>query len=373
MKQRLLLAITLITIASTSVAKDLSTYILLNKEYRHLSQESSANKNTSTGVTDVDGFESRLGVKASQELEDGVTAKGKIELGINSGRDNGNADRIRIRLAQIDLSQSGMGTLTLGQHWNPNTLRMLKLDPLTGTGAQLLGLESADVTGASGGNFGMRARYFNDGVTYTSPSMSGFKVSMTADQNSDPLDQNADGNGQEWHTLVAAYDTQMGGNTLNTHLTYAMGDIENVAGSDLDNNQSFITLGIKYSAAAYGASFAYTMDNRGQIMVGTDKEDVQRTHMLLAAWYKMNKMTYAFNYGNTAFGDKENMTSTTTDNEGGSQTQSSLGAIYALSKNVKTRLIYRMQSIKTDGDDVIAGTSKTNDTSAVILGATASF
>lgn len=361
-----------IALASNGMAQDVTPYLLINKEYRVLNQESSANKNTTTGVTDVDGFESRIGIKGKKDTEDGIAVSGKIELGINSARDNGNGDRIRIRLAHIDLMKAGSGTLTLGQHWNPNTLRMLKLDPLTGTGAQLLGLESGDVEGASGGNFGMRARYFNDGITYASPNVNGFKASLTADQNSDTLDQNSDGQGQEWHTFVLSYDVKVAGGGINSHFTYAMGDIENVAGSDLDNNQSFMTLGIKYSTKTYGASFAYTSDNRGETLVGSSKEDVERQHALLAGWYSQNKITYAVNYGATTFGDNENI-GTSTDAKGGSQTQMAAGVLYALTPKVKTRLIYRIQNIETDGNGVVAGSSNSNDTNAIILGATVSF
>ena len=361
-----------IALASNGIAQDVTPYLLINKEYRVLNQESSANKNTSTGVTDVDGFETRLGIKGKKDTEDGIAVSGKIELGINSARDDGNGERIRIRLAQIDFITEGSGSLTLGQHWNPNTLRMLKLDPLTATGAQLLGLESGDVEGAVSGNFGMRARYFNDGITYTSPSFSGFKASITADQNSDTLDQNTDGQGQEWHTFVVSYDTKIGAHGINSHFTYAMGDVENVAGTDLDNNQSFMTLGVKYSAQNYGASFAYTSDSRGETLVGANKEDIERQHTLLTGWYTQNKTTFAFNYGSTAFGDKENV-GTSTDAKGGSQTQMAAGVLYALTPKVKTRLVYRIQNIETDGNGVVAGTSSSNDTNAIILGATASF
>jgi len=94
--------------------------------------------------------------------------------------------------------------------------------------------------------------------------------------------------------------------------------------------------------------------------------------MLVAAWYTTGALTYALNYGNSVFGDKENL-GTSNDNKGGQQTQSAVGALYTVSKNLKARAVYRMQTIETDGNGVIAGTSQSNDSSAVILGVTASF
>lgn len=368
----------LIVPAMTANAAGLTPYILINKEYRSLSQDKLASKSKSTGITDVDGFETRLGAKASQDLENGMTAKGKIELGINSNRDGGNGERIRIRLAQIDLGGS-FGNVTLGQHWNPNTLKMLSLDPFTATGAQLLGLESGDVSGATGGNFGMKARYFNDGITYKTPEFAGLYASVTYDQSNDTLDRDADGGTSKWTTVLLNYSRKMmGDHTLNVHLTRAMGDVENdaTATANLDNNEAFTTLGLKFSCPKFGASAAYTIEDEAQIATAaapTVATDLETKHMLAAVWYNMNKFTFGLNYGKSSFDDKANVGTGSTDNKGGSQTQIAAGVIYKLAKNVKTRLIYRNQKIETKGNGTIVGTSKTNKANAIIAGATVSF
>jgi len=368
----------LIVPAMTANAAGLTPYILINKEIRSLSQEKTANQGKVSGITDVDGFETRFGAKASQELENGMTAKGKIELGINSNRDDGNGERIRIRLAQIDLG-GAYGNVTIGKHWNPNTLKMLALDPFTATGAQLLGLESGDVAGSTGGAFGMKARYFNNGLTYTTPTFSGLQLSLTYDQSNDDLAKDADAPSSttvnttdKWTTLVANYSRKMGEHTLNIHVTRAMGNLENQAGSTLDNDQDFTTLGAKFSCPKVGFSAAYTMENRGEANLPA-KVEVERKHMLAAAWYNMDKFTFGVNYGKTDFDDKENVGTGSTNNKGGSQTQLGLGVIYKFAKNVKTRLLYRNQKIETNGNGTVAGTSKTNKANAIIAGATVSF
>ncbi|OUR96449.1 hypothetical protein A9Q84_08840 [Halobacteriovorax marinus] len=365
----------LILPAMTANAAGLTPYILINKEYRSLSQEKTARMSKSTGITDVDGFETRLGAKASQELESGITASGKVELGINSSRDGANDDRIRIRLAQIDLAGS-IGKVTIGQHWNPNTLKMLALDPFTATGAQLLGLESGDVVGATGGNFGMKARYFNDGLTYTSPKFAGIQASLTYDQSDDDdLNQDLDGNTEKWTTLVVSYGKTFGKSSLNVHVTRATGSVENTSVMTADNDEAFTTLGLKFSCPSFGASAAYTLDDKGQINTAatpTVATDIERKHLLAAVWYNMGMFTFGVNYGKTSFDDKENLGSST-DNKGGSQSQLGLGVIYKLAKNVKTRLLYRSQKIETKGTGTVAGTSKTNKANAIIAGATVSF
>ncbi len=350
-------------------AASITPYLLLNKEYRYVSQDDAANKGNWTGVTDVDGFETRLGVKGNSKLNGNLVAAGKIELGINSQKDNGAGENIRIRLAQIDLSGK-FGKITVGKHWNPNSLRMLGLDPFTATGAQLLGLDSKDIDGAVAGNFGMKARYFNDGFTYYTPDFSGVKLSVTADQSSDTLVKDADGDTQKWTTAVLTFDKKFGNYQLNSHITYAMGDFEG-DGSNLDNDQNFITVGLKFSSELFGVSFAYTKEDRGEALNSSNKTvDVERNHMLAAAWYNYKKFTFGLNYGKTEFGEDAD-TIDGVDYKNGEQSQVAVGVIYKLSNNFKTRLIYKNQ--KTTANQAIVGTSKENKADVVLAGITATF
>lgn len=350
-------------------------YILINKEFRHIDQEDSANQRTTTGITDVDGFETRLGVKGHHKAEDGTTVHGKVELGINSKRDGqtGSAgERIRIRLAQVDLGYK-FGTFTIGKHWNPNTKRMLALDPLTGTGAQLLGLESGDVVGATSGAFGMKARYFNDGLTFTTNDMNGFAFSLTHDKSDDDLNKDDDGVTEEWTTAVVTYDRNYGDSIVAAHLTYATGSIEGDTNLG-DQNQAFITLGLKYTKSKWGFSAAYTQEDRGDLVFNSAAKAAERTHMLAAFWYSLNaKNKIALNYGNTDFDVEQIGNVTTADDKGGSQTQYALGWIHQCNKHTKLRLIYRVQEIKSDGTALVAGTSTDNKANTIIAGVTVSI
>ena len=368
---KLLMVIGLFCVMSAHAA-NVTPYILINKEFRHLSQEESADKGSSTGITDVDGFETRLGVKSSIKSDDAPLISGKIELGINSARDNGLGERLRIRLAQIDLNGS-FGKITIGKHWNPNSLRMLSLDPLTSTGGQLLGLESSDVEGALAGAFGLKARYFNNGITYASKKFAGIAFSVTFDQSADDLNIDSDGETKKWITSVITFDKTFGNYTFNSHISHATGDIEKDSTTPTPlNDESFNTIGMKFSCPIFGISLGYTLEDIAQDIVATEKVDIQREHQLAAIWYNLNKYTLAINYGKTTFDKKENIGSST-DNKGGSQTQIGAGVIYKLSLNLKTRIIYRNQKIETLGNGTIAGSSKENSASTYIVGLTLNF
>lgn len=360
-----IIAVVSMAFLSAHAAEGPQVYGIINKEYRHVDQDDLAARQSSTGITDVDGFETRLGAKGTHDLKDGLKAHYKIELGINSQRDlvspTHSDERIRIRLAKADV-EGNFGTVTVGQDWIPNTLRMLALDPLTATGAQLLGLESGNVKGAVAGNFGMKARYFKDQIGYASPSFSGAKIYITADRDATSVDNSSATS--NWYTSMVTYDQDFGGVKLNSHFTYAFED-QRLTNSE--DHESFMTLGAKISASGFALGLAYTIDNLAR--TGTPAKDVERKHMLATASYDMGDLTFALNYGNTQFDSDETAITGTT---GGEQTQIAYGVIYKLSKDVKTRLLHRHQSIEGK-TGAIFGTKKDNKADAFIAGLTVMF
>ena len=60
---------------------------------------------------------SRLGVKASSDLGNGLTASAKLELGVESDTNNGSDPFDKTRIATVGLS-GGFGSVTLGQQWS---------------------------------------------------------------------------------------------------------------------------------------------------------------------------------------------------------------------------------------------------------------
>lgn len=356
---------------SAGVSAAPTVYGLINKEIRHIDQEKEANRSTYSGVTDVDGFESRIGAKGSHEVSSNLKASYVMELGINSERDGANGDRIRIRRAAGTLAGS-FGSVTAGQEWIPNTLRMLKLDPFTATGAQLLGLESGDVRGSVSGNFGMKARYFQDMFSYATPVFHGAQFSMTFDKSAASSTVNpdlvrGDGNTVDGSTYTLTYDRTFGMSTINLHGTYAMLNVENSTPQTLDNDQSFWTIGTKYSYDKFAVSFAMTNEARGK---KAGNKDIERKHMMAALSYDLGMATLAMNYGKTEFDKDEDAYSNSTT--GGEQSQMSFGGILKHGDHVKTRLIYKTQESKAKTGNVF-GTKKSAKTNSIIAGLTIGF
>lgn len=345
-------------------------YGLINKELRYVDQEKEAAKGTFTGVRDVEGFESRLGVKGTHDLKNEMKADYLIELGLNSFRDNGAGERIRIRRAFGKIN-GNFGSVMIGQEWVPNTLRMLKLDPFTATGAQLLGLESGDVTGSDPGDFGMRARYFQDLISYATPVFSGTQFSATFDRSNQDLSRDNDNVTTNTSTYMVTHDRTVGAGELNLHATYAVLKVENSAAMVNDNDESFMTVGARYAVNGIAASFAYTLDDKGEQTVnGVDKKEKERKHMMAALSYDiMPALTLAANWGMTTFDENETVGTLT---KGAKQSQIAVGGIYKFSDSVKTRLIYKTQEMKGDQGTVV-GTKKSSKANSVITGLTIAF
>jgi hypothetical protein len=351
--KNLLLSLTLLLATNMTFAMEGPTlYGLINKEYRYVDQDDEALSTSSTGVTDVDGFESRLGAKGSHSPKDNLKVNYKIELGINSQRDGANAERIRIRLAQADLAGK-YGTLTIGQAWTPNTIKMLKLDPLTGTGAQLLGLESADFVGNVSGKYGVKANYFKDLLTYTSPEMGGMQAYLTQYKSSADLSNSSAVSTVS--EVVLAYNSKW----FNPHFTYGKEELR----GDNENADSYWNLAARFNFDKMTVALGM-----GKEVVGkSGTTDIEYDHMLATFSYMMNnRLTIAANYGSTDFGNKGSTT--------GDQTQFAIGPICKLSKNFKTRLIYK--NIKRTADtasELGLATKKENKANVIIAGLTLGF
>ena len=141
-----------VAIAESSV----SAYGLINKELRYVSQSVEVDADKSAKVTDVDGFETRIGVKGSTPGKGLIKSiDGKVELGVNSGGDSaGSNGRIRVRLANAKLNLNNAGSITVGQDWTPSSIFYIKMDPFSGTVGQSYNLDQ----GYLNGGFGWRLR-----------------------------------------------------------------------------------------------------------------------------------------------------------------------------------------------------------------------
>lgn len=331
-------------------------YGLINKELRYVSQDKDAHKKNFGGVTDVDGFETRLGVKGKFDLEEMGAISYQLELGLNTARDNnggaGSPETMRIRLAQINLHKS-FGKITLGKAWMPDTLRTFALDPFKATGAQLLGFETTDMVGYKPKYLGFKARYFLDQVTYATPTFGGLAYSVTADRGENTsLDPDQAG---EWYTHMLTYDKEFGGMKLNTHLVYAA-----------ENKMNYMTVGVKLSTKDFGVGLGFTSDDTGS--QSTDDKDIKYTNLIASVYYNLSaKNTLALTYGSSDFGDFKGATMT------GTQSQIAGGIVHTCSKNFKARLIVKNVARKTITEDIATLGKKENSALVAIAGFTVLF
>jgi hypothetical protein len=369
MKLRLkVLAVSAMIAAPMLMAVDAPTiYGRINKEIRNVKQRKEANKGATTHLRDVAGAESTIGAKGVVPFDTGTEARYTIELGLNSNRDAGsnsgttgtiyeNGERIRIRQARIDLINS-WGAVSLGQTWALDALRQHNLDPLQNTGAQLLGLESSDVTGWVAGMYGLRTRYLVDAIQYRIEYNGiGLGLSYDNDNSVDNLTINTDGARQKWTTAMLTFDRDFNGLMVNAHAVYAMGDYESNARTvvnqpSLKSDKDYWTVGSKFSFSDAAISFAYSKSNEGEYDADTTAaivtpKDKDRKHFLVTGSYKFaTKWTAAVTYGKTTFEDTEVITSSDAASTftGGSQNQIAAGIIHECSSNVKSRLIYATQ------------------------------
>jgi predicted porin len=394
MKQRLsVLALSAMIATPAVMAVDAPTiYGRINKEIRHIEQSPEINRGKITGSRDVGGAETMLGAKGMVPFETGVEAKYAIELGLNSNIDtgasssgtvDGNGERLRIRQAIMHLI-SKYGAVSIGQGWALDSIRQMGLDPLAGTGAQLLGLESTDVVGTTPGMFGMRTRYIVDQLTYRIEA-NGIGLALSTDNNNtgDSLVRNSDGARAKYYTAMGTFDHDFGGLMMNSHAVYSRGDIESnsvavgIAGQPaLDADVAYWTLGSKLSIGAFSFAAAYSESDEGEYDGDARASFVnpmqrERKHYLATLNYNLNSVwTIAANYGRTNFGENEapvtgitdasGTTTATSTVVGGYQSTKAIGIIHNCSSNIKSRLVYAHQIREAGKIDSAASATPTD-------------
>lgn len=202
-------------------------YGLVNKEIRYISQDKKAAAPTYSGVTDVDGFESRLGIKGDYNETSIGNVHYKFELGINSNLNSG-TDRIRIRLGHVDVKNS-WGTVRLGQFWTPGSLAILAADPWMATGSQLFAPDNDDLAGSKSAN-GARGNGFKDQVAFISPEIAGATITVTHWKSNGGVQQ-----GDKWYEFDLNYKNQLGSIDFGLFGTFAKQEMDSTKGSPLES------------------------------------------------------------------------------------------------------------------------------------------
>jgi len=122
---------------------------------------------SANGYIPGEGRASRIGVKGSEDLGNGLKAIYQVELGINLDDTNNNvlsnSDSITYRNSFVGLA-GGWGTLLAGRHDTPMKISTAKLDLF------------ADTMADYNGTIGFRDLRADNTVAYISPSWSGFQL-----------------------------------------------------------------------------------------------------------------------------------------------------------------------------------------------------
>lgn len=302
---------------------------------------------------------SRLGLKGSEDLGDGLSAVWQIEQLIaidNSGAGNGLATRNTF----AGLSSASAGTVLLGRHDTPYKLATRGFDVFgdsiadnrtvmggglnTVTGPRTAGATMAAGTAATGAGASFDGRP-TDVVAYISPAFSGFTGIIAYVAGAEGQTAANQNKGSAW-SLAGLY----GNGPLNINAAYEVHNIGNAPGTV---GVAALAAGIKESAWKIGASYAIdaftvngvyekTSDNFGGSVAAPLA--VAGSNVLgHRAYYLSGKYSFGSNAVKLAYG---NAGDNATINTGASQT--SVGFDHNLSKRTTVYALYTQVSNKAN-------------------------
>ncbi|WP_130537899.1 porin [Thiomicrorhabdus indica] len=253
--------------------------------------------------TSVNSTASRLGVKGSEDLGNGLKAVYKVEFGLDSIADSKNNDVLSQRNAYVGLA-GGFGTVLMGRHDTP--LKMSQPSDLFNDGAADLGKMTE--IGANGGE--NRA---DDVLAYVSPSFGGIKIVAAAVMGEAEDNVEKD----DGYSVAAMYGSTKEG----LYLALAMD-----GGDWLDNaGEELVRLSAQYKASGLTVNGMYQENDIGE-------------NFQAQAAYKIGKFMPKVKY---SMDDYDN---------GGDESAWSIGLNYSLGKKT-TAYIYTVDKEDIKGTD----------------------
>ena len=272
--------------------------------------------------TSVDSVASRLGIKGSEDLGNGLKAVYKMEFGLNMDGGSANAG-LSSRNQYVGLA-GGFGTILLGTHDTP--LKMSQPSDLFNDGLADNG-KVVNVL-ASGGE--VRA---DNVIAYVSPSFSGVKVvaATIAGNSTDGATGAEAGTAGDESQIANAYSiaAMYGSTKKGLYLAAAYN------GGDMFTDAEEMRLSAQYKTGGLVANAMYeTQENVGSAIVAS-------------AGYKIGKMMPKIKWADTS----------ESDNSGVDGTATSLGLDYSLGKKTKAYVEYTMFDKDFTGGDSLASTA----------------
>ncbi|SCZ57275.1 porin [Thiohalomonas denitrificans] len=248
---------------SGAAAAEMTVYGKIHVSAGAISEDDGTSDSDSTAVT---SHASRLGVKADQLLDNGMTMKGQMEFQVDTVGDNAKSsdDLIKARNTYVGL-EGGFGEVRVGYHDMPHKMATGKLDPFGDTYADYNNVVQTDT----------RAK---NSILYLN-SFNNFSVGLAYAGGDDAVEE------ENENDRVSAMLSYKGGPL---YLTAAREDINDVTDPEATEASTKLGAGFTFGAAKLG--LVYDMEERAN---GDDD-----TAMFLSGQFKLNeKGTFKTSYG----------------------------------------------------------------------------
>lgn len=300
------------------------------------------------GVTDgrISSNASRLGLKGSEDLGDGLSAIWQIESLVNIGNGGSTGTGIGGRNTFAGLSSASAGTVVMGRHDTPYKISTRKFDQFADGIADNRSIMGANPLGTATGQnvagFTTAAAAF-DGrqdqvLAYISPKLAGFTGALAYVNLTPTVTTSAAAKNNAW-SFAGMYDVA----PFYASLAYESHKLDTVAVGDKEHATK---LGLGYTQDAFNVNFAYekTSDN---ITAGANTYGHN-------AYYLSGKYSFGNDAVKAAYTKAGNLGATT--NTG--VKQFSLGYDHSLSKRTTLYVLYTKLS-----NDSAAGYTLSNNSS----------
>lgn len=337
--QKKLIAAAVATLMSGAAMAQVTIYGRLDIGYSQDTQEVTGGAKQTDTDTGYHGAmtANRLGFNASEDLGDGLTAIGNLELGINAlgseqGRDTGTASNapdsnfagvpFNTRTAYVGLKSASAGTLTLGRQW----VLVDQVMGLLGSGGGL-----NNTVGNLYNNLGkLNNTRSSSLIQYVSPKFSGFDVSLAYGTGSDEINE---GTTAATATSSAEHEetglrVQFAAGNLNVALGYSSEEFTPTTGGAATSEPTQLALAANYD---FGVVKAFALYTKGENTAGTNQIDSREGFELGVNVPLGNVQLLATVYQ----GETDNITAADTDHEG-----YQIGAKYNLSKRTAAYALY---------------------------------
>lgn len=254
-------------VAAYADTRDVTVYGVANISYDLIDTGATA---ASQGAKSnrISSNASRLGLKGSEDLGDGLSAVWQVESLVNIGNGGAAGTGIGGRNTYAGLSSAAAGTLLLGRYDTPYNISTRKLD-LFGDGIAdnraIMGGNAAGTQNAAGFNSAVASF---DGrqdqvVAYISPKLAGMFTGAIAYVNLTPTASLATSAKNSATSLAGMFDIAGG---FYGSLAYEVHDFS-AATSGVKTREKATKLGLSYNLDSINLNFAYekTSDNRGAL------------------------------------------------------------------------------------------------------------